>query len=427
MLRSIFSTIATRFITAIISFAVVVYIARELGPEGNGTVSLIVLAVSINLIISNIVTAGMIYMIPRSGLGSLVAPAVLWSLVTSCVTSMVLYMLNLIPAGFFQHVILLSILQSWITIIQSILLGKQKIDRANTVTLLQSISLLASLFILFWGFALNRVHTYIWGLYVSYGLASALGILYCYRLIGKITFREIISSFIKLSRYGGFAQAAAVIQLFNYRLSYYLVESIVSRAALGIYSVGTQISEGMLIPAKSTAMVQYSAIANAKDKEYPIRLTLALAKVILVFTLMLEFVLVLLPETFYTWVFSRSFDGVKPVILFLAPGIVFLALSNILTHYFSGTGRHHQNTISSAVGFVALAAIIFTLTRSHGLTGAAIATSVAYGVSVIYQLIVFMKLTGSKFMQILPGKADVQIISELLKNFRNNIKNRKKN
>ncbi len=332
MLRSIFSTIATRFLTAIISFAVVVYIARQLGPEGNGTVSLIVLAISINLIISNIVTAGMIYMIPRAGLESLVAPAVLWSMITSLITSLILDVLTLVPDGFLIHVILLSVIQSGITIIQSILFGKEKINIANTVTLIQNISLVA---VLFGWIGMVQVVTYIYGLYVSYGIAIIIGVFYCRKLTGRIILTGIIPSFLKLSRYGGFAQAAAVIQLFNYRLSYYLIETLVGRAALGIYSVGTQLSEGMLIPAKSAAMVQYSAISNSKDKDYPVRLTLALAKVILVFTLMIELVLILLPETFYTWIFSRSFDGVKPVILFLAPGIVFLSLSNILTDYFS--------------------------------------------------------------------------------------------
>jgi O-antigen/teichoic acid export membrane protein len=115
----------------------------------------------------------------------------------------------------------------------------------------------------------------------------------------------------------------------------------------------------------------------------------------------------------------NDFSGLSRVILSLAPGILSMSVSMILSHFFSGTGRHYHNTISSGIGLVLTLILGFTLIPQLGILGAGITASVSYFSSVCYQLIVFMKITKAQVRDFFISSDDLIFIkgeiSELMK------------
>ena len=126
--------------------------------------------------------------------------------------------------------------------------------------------------------------------------------------------------------------------------------------------------------------------------------------VLLTFTALL--VICLLPTSFFEWLFSREFADIRPVILLMAPGIVFFSAHTVLANYFSGTGKPKYNLYASLIGLSVTLVSAFILIPWLGIRGAAITTTLTYTVLFVYQWIVFHKQTGSRLWQLVPNKED---------------------
>ena len=415
MIRKIVTTAASRLVIAIVNLIVVTITARQLGAAGMGTISLIVLGISINQLISALLGgSALVYLVPRRPLLQLLMPAWVWSTLVSVIGSLVLGSLALVPREFVTDLILISLIQSFFSINQNVLLGKEQVKQVNLLAVIQSVTLVLSLVYLFWVKQWISIDAYIFSLYISFGLAFVLSFAMIVRYIEKNACWD--KSILKEAfRFGGYLQAASVMQLFNYRLGYYIIEKYFDRATLGVFSIGVQISESVLIISKSIAMVQYSRIANTNNAEYSRNITSAFIRITSVLTIAILLVLLLLPSEFFVLIFLSDFSNLHGVILSLSAGILAVAISLMLSHYFSGSGRPWHNTVSSGIGLLFTLIFGFTLIPTLGLTGAGITASLAYMAGMLYQLLVYIKISGEKWRNMLLLKSDLANLKQLFK------------
>jgi O-antigen/teichoic acid export membrane protein len=110
---------------------------------------------------------------------------------------------------------------------------------------------------------------------------------------------------------------------------------------------------------------------------------------------------------------GSGFSEVKLTIICLIPGILAIASGMIFSHYFSGTGKPHFNTIGSGIGLVAIVSAGYLLIPRYGLAGAGIATSFSYMISLIFQLVLFVYQTKTPFSEFMINRNDMM----QLKNF----------
>lgn len=416
MIRKIISTTASRLLIAIVNLAIVWISARQLGAEGMGTISLIILGISINQMVSAMVGgSALVYLVPRHPLMQLLTPAWIWAVLVSAGGSSLLGWFSLVPREFVLDLFWISLLQSYFSINLNVLLAKEKLVQFNLMAVLQVLLVLGTLVVLFAGFSLYNVRSYLIALYISFGGAFLIS----YALISKYTDYSncwSFSIFKETFRYGSYLQTASFMQLFNYRLSYFIIEKYFDRATLGVFSIGVQISESVWIISKSIAMVQYSRIANSTDKVYSQKLTSDFIKITALLTIIMLGVLLLLPSQFFVFLFHGGFSNVTKVILSLSPGIFAVAVSLMLSHYFSGNGMPWHNTWSSGIGLAFTLALGFVLIPMYGLTGAGITASVAYTAGMLYQLIVFARISSAGWQGLYFGRTDFKrLFAELKK------------
>lgn len=418
MFSKILSTTAARLIIAITNLGIITVAARALGAEGMGTISLFILGISFIQLVSALVGGSvLVYMSARFPIIQLIVPAWIWTVLISASGSWLLTTFKLAPPEFALDLFFISLLQSLFSINQNIQIGKEKIFQYNLAAIAQSLLMLASLALIFAFSASPQVIDYIHALYFSFGIAfliSFAGIIK-YFTPAKPFNREVIR---ETFRFGSYVQVASILQLVNYRLSYYIIEKFFDRATLGIFSLGIQISESVWIISKSIALVQYSRISNSKDENYNVRITLDFIKFTSVFTILVIGFLLLLPQEFFVLVFRSDFRNVGQVIMSISPGIFAVAISLMFSHYFSGSGKPWHNTISSGIGLVFTVILGFTLIPAMGIWGAGITSSVAYSVGMLYQFIVFKNRTSTPFYRFIPGKEDASKIKELWKELR---------
>ena len=409
MIRKIIGTLSTRIMSSFILMIIVLVNARCLGAARVGTISLAVLSITIIQLVTNFAGgASIVYLMPRTRVIMLLVPSYLWSCITSPALALVLGSFKMIPTGMFTDVILLSLLLSFGTSNLMVLMGEERIRAYNFINLLQVAALLISLLVFLFLFRIREVNSYIWSLYISYSLLFVISLF----LIRK-RFRDPASPFSteilkEIFRYGFPLQLGNIFQFFNYRLSYYLIEFFLGRAALGVYTTGVQLSESIWMISKSIHMVQYSRIANERDDRYAARLTLNLLKISLVFTVLSLVVLYAVIVIFFSFIFKPEFAQVKIIMFILSAGILTFSVSIILSPFFAGTGRPAINTRTNAAG------LAFTLLTSLwfiprlGLPGAALSASISYTAATVYQLMVFIKVSGFKGTDFLIRSSEIK-------------------
>ncbi len=415
MLKQLAGTTVTKISTTILGFLTVILATQFLGASEYGNISIFLLSLSLLQLVSGVAGGpALVYLVPRLPLVTLLSGALTWTLPIHMIAWAVLSQFNLFPRELLYHLLILSIIFFFNSFAFTTLLGQQRIKLFNLILLLQALMLLLSLALQIYDGEEKTIMIYIRSLYISSGISTLTGWML---LLGKMKTPKGVSfptAFKQMIRYGGFLQIANAVQLFNYRLSYFLIDHFMGRGSLGVYTAGVQLSEGVWIFGKSFAVVQYSSISNSKKPGYALTLTLRLIKLTFIITAASLIVLFLLPESFYGWIFGQGFEQVKKVILFMGAGILMLSLSQILSHYFSGTGQQHHNAIGSAIGLVTTLASGLILIPRLGLAGAGITASLAYSANTIYQFVIFIRMNRCGLKSFLISREEVSELKGLI-------------
>lgn len=406
MIAPVLGTTLARIIIAVVNLGMVMAVGRALGAEGLGSMSLIVLGVSMVLLVNHVVGGGgLVYLTPRFGALRLLVPSYAWAVLTAVVAGVAVHFLPLAPDGFALHVVALAFLQSLGTIHLGILFGRQRIALYNTLLAGQSILQLCA-FVAFLQINGPTLVDFVAATYIANGALAVLSGYYLWIHQGAPPVVSPPSLWAALFRQGGLAQGANLLQLLNYRFAYYVIERSMGLGALGLFSVTTQLAESAWLVPKSIGGVLYSRISNLDEAERQRSLTLVLFKASVLVGAVWCLVLLFIPGPVYSWVFGEEITGLHPILAWMLPGLVAMSGSQVLSHYLSGTGRVVHNTVGSGLGLLVTVPAALALVPLVGLKGAAMAASLAYCVSLYYQLHHFLRITGTPVGALLPHAGD---------------------
>ena len=420
MLKRIIGTSAGKLITALCGFAIIVINARYIGAVGVGTISLILLGITfINLVSNFIGGPAIVYLLPRFDAFRLVVPSYLWAFLCSSAGSVLLSITGLIPKIYTFDVFWLSFFVTVTSINLTVLLAKERFFMYNLLSTMQIlITLIVQLLIVF--MTDNRTVTaYLFAFYAGIIISFVVSLIAIKNLLHFSDIGELPDVVVTLLKYSPFMQFATFFQMLNYRLSYYIIERIFGPSLLGVFTVGTQVSESVWIVGRGAATVHYARMSNTSNMEYARDLTLVLMKGVFVITLLLLSVMVLLPQSVYTFLFGVGFAGARVVVFILAPGMLFTSVTMIISHYFSGIGLPRYSMYGSAAGLALTLSVGFILIPILGINGAALTTTLSYLVGMCYLLFAFVRKTGIGYSDFMIRKSDIkQLRIALLQNDR---------
>jgi O-antigen/teichoic acid export membrane protein len=404
MVKVILSTIGTRIIAAILTFAVWVLNANFLDAEKVGTISLIIFSVAIVQLITNFVSgSALIYYTPRVGVYRLIVPAYLLTPLLSALSCCALFFIghvwngaSVIPAGYFREVFILSMVMSLTSANYMFLLGLERVNQFNKVNLLQVVLLMVILLTFLFLLQIRDVMSYFWAIFLSYCLALVLSFTWLLPAVKRVALTESWSLLKDILRFGTYVQFANIFQTMNYRLSLKFVDLFLGRASVGILTIGVQLAEGLWLISRSIGTVQYSRMSNEMNFDYSVKLTLTLGKISVAITALAMGILLCIPLKFFLIFFPSSFSEIKLVITSLSVGIVMLSGSIILSGFYSAVNKPYHNTISSGIGMLCTVFLGIYLVPEYGIAGAGFTASISYSVITIYQFVVFMRITKVK-------------------------------
>ena len=104
--------------------------------------------------------------------------------------------------------------------------------------------------------------------------------------------------------------------------------------------------------------------------------------------------------------FGGDFDAAVAPLLWLLPGTVALAGSKVLTSYVFSQGQVFTNSMITLASLAVTLVADFALIPAFGVTGAAIASSIAYGVHFALSLVAYRRLSGGSGWDAVMVRAD---------------------
>lgn len=414
MIRRILGTLSSRILIMLFTIIVVIFNSRFLGASGQGTAALIQFGVLIVVAVNNFIGGGsVVFLSARIAPHRLALPAYVWSFLVAALAFLIFKFTEIVPREFALEVALLGLLQSLFGFHLMILMGQEHIKSYNIVLSLQAL-FLAGAVVLLYSLDEAKIEHFIHALFISFGATYLLSLGLSWKRVfaGRWTLkREEIRELWNLGKYG---QSGNLLQMLTYRSNLVFLEKFTAgRSLVGIYSIGLYGSEAIWNISKSLATIQYSRISNMSSRDEIRRLTLAFFHLSFIGTALLVFIMLLIPDAFYQWVLGEEMQGVRPMLFFLAPGILANAGSGILSHHFSGIGMPSKNTLSSgiALGVSLISALI--LIPIFGLKGAAATASLAYIAQLLTLFFSFLAEEKTvKMKDFLPKTASLKLLRE---------------
>jgi O-antigen/teichoic acid export membrane protein len=181
----------------------------------------------------------------------------------------------------------------------------------------------------------------------------------------------------EMLKYGAKTQAGSVSNFFNQRLDQLLISLFLPSAELGLYVAAVALADGLLIIPRGIGLVTLAESANA-DRRNAWRL----AKRSLLLTAFW-----LLPCAVGLWILAplivpalfgvRFAASVLPCRI-LIPGSCSLALATVLFEAARGMNHPEIPAYAEAAGLVLTAILLALLLKPYGISGAAVASALAY-------------------------------------------------
>ena len=415
MFKKILGTGATRILNILIGFANMVLGAKFLGAAEWGIGGMIVVDVSFLLIgVELLAGSGLVYFTPRKKISTLMLVSYSWIIVAISIYALAFWILSyfpdtfddIVPQGYAKITLLMVLVYSFHNFNLNIFLGKGKVYLYNWVFSIQIVTQIIVMCLLLFVFHITDAHAFVYSLLSGYSVATIVGFCFLLPMVGKEGFDSIKATAKEMFSYGAVIQLSTLVSTLNKRLSMFLLKKHWGNERVGVFSSGTQITEGVKIIGNSLALVQFSALSNMTDRKEAVKLTLRFIKIAVLFTFLALVLIVIMPTSFYEWILSKEFSEIKHVILYMSPGIIFLAAHTILAHYFSGTGQPKYNLFASLTGLCFTIPCTLLLVKPFGIDGAAISSSITFAASFTYHWLIFRKQSSARLVDLLPNKED---------------------
>lgn len=406
---NVIQTFVSRFLILILNFGLVIYSTNMWGSDGKGMISMVVADLTIISFISNIfVGSSVTYFASKYKTEQILLYGYIWSAIVGILVPLILGFSH--GLGYTPYLIGLSVLSALLTTNINLFVGQQNIKMFNLYTILQQAIHILFLVIIIYLIDLKSVNAYFIAQMGCFGILFLVSFFQVLKKcqLSNINFSPKIRK--SLFAYGWKIQLSSFFQFLNYRSSFYFLEFYRGIASVGVFSVGVAFSEAIWAVSRSLSVVLYSDIVNSDDRHEGIQKTKISLRISFAVTLAFLICVIILPSGFYTMIFGKDFQQTKQIILLLSPGILAIAVSNIVGFYFAGINKLRILNVKSIIGFLfTLISSIFVIPR-WGILGACVITTISYCLSSGILLWKFYQMTPFHLSDLLFSKLEIKLI-----------------
>lgn len=404
------SVLLTNFLKLPLTILSGIFIARFLGPEGKGILVMIVLIATILKLISGCgFEFANVYFISKDKkrLDEILTNNIfVWLLSIVALTALAMFLKNFLLRTFlpnfdplmFSFAVIVFPFLLWLSFALSIFQGLEKYKEFNLLKLAEPFTKLITIVCLV-VFLKMGLFGGICSVTLSYLLPTILSFILLFKLARpKLSVdKRLLEDSIK---YGLKGQIGLFFQFFNYRLDMFLVYYFLGINAVGFYTISVTIAELLWQIPNSVALTLFPRV-SAKDKKSANEFTCKISRVSVSIMLVTAIICGLLSTYLIPVLYGSRFSvSIRPLQILL-PGVIAFGIVKILTGYLHGRGKPQFGSIVTVCALLLTLVFGFYLIPKLGIIGAALATTIAYGFSLILTVFLFVKESELKLWQFL--------------------------
>jgi len=182
------------------------------------------------------------------------------------------------------------------------------------------------------------------------------------------------------SRGIAFAAAILILQL-NLRIDLVMLESMSTIYEVGIYSLGTNVSELIWQIPTAVGMVLFARSANSKTANEAVQRTARMIRMLVPVLFVFGIVFWGIMPIFVNLLYGKAYSDSIPVIRLLLPGIILMVIVKLLHSDLSGRGKPLLSMLLAIPSLIVNVAANWYLIPRYGAEGAAISSSISYSLA----------------------------------------------
>lgn len=219
----------------------------------------------------------------------------------------------------------------------------------------------------------------------------------------------------QLQRKGISYAASLVVLMLNYRIMILLLTRLGTLEDVGLYAQAIAIAELIWEVPTMLGSLVLSRGVNAKDELLFSRKVLLLARLAFVAAIGLSIGLGFAAEYLFPILYGRRFEQSADICILLLPGIVAFIVFKVLNIDLAGRGKPWAAMVIMGPVLVLNIVLGWFLIERYGAMGAAAASSVCYLVATLGYIILYNRVTGLSFREILlPQPGDFATVRRAL-------------
>jgi len=411
-----------------VSFVTGILVARSLGPEGKGFIAYLIM---INELVVNYghfgVLNAMSYFMKRTKNSekAIFSSNLLFVLMLSVVYSLVILSLKNFDI-YFQEYSFLYLIIGFAFILFSFLylllyqlnVGRDEVYKINKYHSVERVCYLVTISILFF-----IGHLSILSYFLTVTILKGLKVLLIF-INSKTDFNPRFKKKLLIGefKYGNIIFLAAFFHYLNYRVDQFMINHMLGKAELGIYSIGVQLAElALLIPASVAAPLLGNLLNKSLENHREIKKTTALTVKFTLYVTAAVAAIGVLMSPLVPLLYGQDFSRSGLILAVLLAGIIFASIGKVAPSYYVSIGKPKVPLILAFCVFSVNLLANLLLIPKYGILGAAIASTISYTFfGILYIFILKQKESiGLKELLVI-NKTELKMII-------NSVKIRKKN
>jgi O-antigen/teichoic acid export membrane protein len=401
ILRNLISAFTVRLFVALCNLSILLITSRTLGSEVLGLLSLLVVNITVIQTLLDVYSGpALVHFLPRNDLRRIYRFGIIWILTGVFLLNLLFSFFEVSAPGYRLHLLILSALSTFNAFHLVLILAREKVKTYNLLVFLQPATLLAALLAVIYVFNTRSLSSNIISMYCAWGCCLVFSSLVVFGLMRAEKMQSERTAFKTILRNGLINQVGNLAHILSNRYNYYV---LAAAAVVGVYAAATSLIESAWIISISISPLVLTYVANRSSQAGSAILTFTLAKICFLISAACVFVLFVIPASFFGFLLGEEFSELKKIMLYLAPGVLCISFSSILSHYFSARGRQRILLIANCGGLAVTLLCSYIFISAFGMLGACYTATLAYFTQSLVLTIIFVRennFTVSDFFRI---------------------------
>ncbi len=206
-----------------------------------------------------------------------------------------------------------------------------------------------------------------------------------------------------------------LIQFLAYRVDYWLLDHYRGGEELGWYSLAVRLCQLFWVIPLVLAGIIFPVVAG-KAAGYNEEKMHSLLRGMNLLNIAVGLLAWLLASLVIPFLFGNAYDNSILLFRVLLPGVILFCVATLLAAWFAGQKKLLVNLVGSLICLSAVLALDLLLIPGSGMKGAAIASSIGYGLTAIYYIVVYCYFNRVAVLKLfVPRQKDWQYIRGIFK------------